>query len=91
MGFQGVEVYRESLVKYYRKNGIELKTNDIIVTTAGSEAITFAMMVGVKRRDESIVQTPFYTITMVRHDGRDKSDSHNTMRNRLCPAKQRSD
>jgi bifunctional pyridoxal-dependent enzyme with beta-cystathionase and maltose regulon repressor activities len=28
---------------------------------------------------------------MVRHDGRDKSDSHNTMRNRLCPAKQRSD
>jgi len=58
---QGVEVYRESLVKYYRKNGIELKTSDIIVTTAGSEAITFAMMVVGEVGDEIIVPEPFYT------------------------------
>lgn len=58
---QGVEVYRESLVKYYRHNGIELKVNDIIVTTAGSEAITFAMMVVGEVGEEIIVPEPFYT------------------------------
>ncbi len=58
---QGLEVYRESLVKYYQHNGIELNTSDIIVTTAGSEAITFAMMVVGEVGDEIIVPEPFYT------------------------------
>ncbi|GAB1468337.1 pyridoxal phosphate-dependent aminotransferase [Candidatus Cloacimonadota bacterium] len=58
---QGLEVYREGLVKYYQHQGIELKTNDIIITTAGSEAITFAMMVVGEVGDEIIVPEPFYT------------------------------
>jgi aspartate aminotransferase len=58
---QGLEVYREGLVKYYRHQGIELQTKDIIVTTAGSEAITFAMMVVGEVGDEIIVPEPFYT------------------------------
>ena len=58
---QGLEVYREGLVKYYQHQGIELKTSDIIITTAGSEAITFAMMVVGEVGDEIIVPEPFYT------------------------------
>lgn len=58
---QGLEVYREGLVEYYRHQGIELQTKDIIITTAGSEAITFAMMVVGEVGDEIIVPEPFYT------------------------------
>jgi aspartate aminotransferase len=42
---QGLDIYRQGLVQYYLKNGIALKESDIIVTTAGSEAVTFATMV----------------------------------------------
>lgn len=58
---QGLEVYRESLVKYYDHNGIDVEVNDIIVTTAGSEAIIFALMVVGEVGDEIIVPEPFYT------------------------------
>lgn len=58
---QGLEVYREGLVQYYRHYGINLKTEEIIVTTAGSEAITFAMMLVGDVGDEIIVPEPFYT------------------------------
>ena len=58
---QGIDVYRESLVHYYHNLGIELKVEDIIVTTGGSEAITFAMMVVGEVGDEIIVPEPFYT------------------------------
>ncbi|MBP7310649.1 MAG: aminotransferase class I/II-fold pyridoxal phosphate-dependent enzyme, partial [Candidatus Cloacimonetes bacterium] len=58
---QGLEVYREGLVKYYHHCGIDLQTHNIIVTTAGSEAITFAMMVVGDVGDEIIVPEPFYT------------------------------
>ena len=58
---QGIDLYRESLVHYYHNLGIELKVDDIIVTTGGSEAITFAMMVVGEVGDEIIVPEPFYT------------------------------
>ncbi|MCB5251849.1 MAG: pyridoxal phosphate-dependent aminotransferase [Candidatus Cloacimonadaceae bacterium] len=58
---QGLEVYQKSLVRYYAKHGVDLTTNDIIVTTAGSEAITFAMLVVANEGDEIIVPEPFYT------------------------------
>ena len=58
---QGLDVYRDGLVRYYHKHGIELKEDQIIVTTAGSEAITFAMMVVCNAGDEVIVPEPFYT------------------------------
>lgn len=58
---QGLEKYRQGLVRYYSRNGIELHTDEIIVTTAGSEAITFAMMVVCEAGDEIIVPEPFYT------------------------------
>ncbi len=58
---QGVDEYRHALVTYYRKNQIELHENEIIVTTAGSEAIVFAMMVICDDGDEIVVPEPFYT------------------------------
>jgi len=58
---QGLEVYQQGLVHYYQKHGIALQPRDIIVTTAGSEAITFAMLVVANEDDEIIVPEPFYT------------------------------
>ena len=58
---QGLDVYREGLVRYYQKYGISLKENQIIVTIAGSEAVTFAMYVTCEVGDEIIVPEPFYT------------------------------
>lgn len=58
---QGLDVYRDGLIKYYQKYGINLKENQIIVTIAGSEAVTFAMYVTCEAGDEIIVPEPFYT------------------------------
>lgn len=58
---QGLDLYREGLVKYYHRYHIELTPEDIIVTTGGSEAIIFAMMVTGEVGDEIIVPEPFYT------------------------------
>ncbi len=58
---QGLEVYRQGLLRYYAKQGINLISDDIIVTTAGSEAVTFAMYVVCEAGDEIIVPEPFYT------------------------------
>lgn len=35
--------YREKLAGYYKKQGIDVTANDIIVSTGGSEALLFAM------------------------------------------------
>ena len=58
---QGLDVYRTNLVRYYKKHGIEIQKEDIIVTTAGSEAIVFAMLVTCNEGDEIIIPEPFYT------------------------------
>ncbi len=58
---QGLDVYRQGLVQYYAHNSIALAEDEIIVTTAGSEAVTFAMLVVCGVGDEIIVPEPFYT------------------------------
>lgn len=58
---QGLDIYRQGLVEYYAKCGIQLAENEIIVTTAGSEAITFALMVVCGVGDEILIPEPFYT------------------------------
>src|SRR5690554_1709518 len=40
----GFESYRKKLTTYYKRSGIEINHNQIIVTTGGSEAILFAIM-----------------------------------------------
>ena len=58
---QGLHVYRENLLGYYEGHGISLEQEDIIVTTAGSEAIIFALLATCNPGDEIIVPEPFYT------------------------------
>jgi len=56
----GIESYREGLASYYRKNGIDITKNDIMVTTGGSEALTIGMMSCFNPGDEVIIPEPFY-------------------------------
>ncbi|MBN2460743.1 MAG: pyridoxal phosphate-dependent aminotransferase [Candidatus Cloacimonetes bacterium] len=58
---QGLDDYRTNLVNYYRRQKIEISADDIIVTTAGSEGIIFAMLVCCNPGDEIIIPEPFYT------------------------------
>ncbi len=56
----GNESYRKKLEEYYKKAGIEVSKDEIIVTAGGSEAIVFAMMACMDPGDEVIVPEPFY-------------------------------
>lgn len=56
----GFESYRKKLVEYYSRNNISVNTNQIIVTTGGSEAILFAIMSCMDPGDELIIPEPFY-------------------------------
>ncbi|MBM3314771.1 pyridoxal phosphate-dependent aminotransferase, partial [candidate division WOR-3 bacterium] len=57
----GLVSYRQGLVGYYERAGIKLSFDDILVTTAGSEAILFALDAVTDPGDEVIVPEPFYT------------------------------
>lgn len=58
---EGQRFYRETLAGYYRGLGLDVNSEDIFVTTAGSEAIIFAMAAVADPGDEIIVFEPFYT------------------------------
>ncbi len=53
--------YRKGLVDYYKSVNIDVDENDIIVTTGGSEAISFAFLSCLNPGDEVIIPEPFYT------------------------------
>ena len=48
-------------MNYYGRHNITIDVDDIIVTTAGSEAIIFAMLATCNQGDEIIIPEPFYT------------------------------
>ena len=56
----GMISYRKKLVEYYKKFGIEVTPEEMIVTTGGSEAILFAMNSCLDPGDEIIIPEPFY-------------------------------
>ena len=56
----GTEKYRRLLVGYYERAGIPAAFENIMVTTAGSEAILFALLSCMNPGDELIVPEPFY-------------------------------
>ena len=56
----GNESYRKKLVQYYKKAGIDVTPEQIIVTTGGSEAILFGFMACMDAGDEVIIPEPFY-------------------------------
>ncbi|MEN8799401.1 MAG: pyridoxal phosphate-dependent aminotransferase, partial [Flavobacteriaceae bacterium] len=57
---EGSEAYRIKLASYYAKQGIEVEAQDIIVTTGGSEALSFTMGTIADPGDEIIIPEPFY-------------------------------
>ncbi|MBT8206032.1 MAG: pyridoxal phosphate-dependent aminotransferase, partial [Eudoraea sp.] len=57
---EGSEQYRLKIAAYYAKLGIELQANEILVTTGGSEALSFAMGTIADFGDEIIIPEPFY-------------------------------
>ncbi len=57
---EGIRSFREKLVKYYHRFNIEVQVDDIIITTGGSEAVTFAFMSCLDPGDEIIVPEPAY-------------------------------
>lgn len=56
----GNESYRRKLVQYYKKVGIEVTHEQIIITTGGSEAILFGFFCCLNPGDEVIIPEPFY-------------------------------
>lgn len=56
----GFESYRNGLSAYYKANDIAINTEDIIITTGGSEALTFGFMTCFNPGDEVIIPEPFY-------------------------------
>lgn len=57
---EGILSFREKLVKYYDKFNIHVDTEDIIITTGGSEAVFFSFMACLDPGDEIIVPEPAY-------------------------------
>jgi len=56
----GNESYRRKLAGFYRSIGIDIDYTDLLITTGGSEAITFALMTCINPGDEVITSEPFY-------------------------------
>jgi aspartate aminotransferase len=56
----GNDSYRMKLAQYYIDRNLEVEPSEILITTGGSEAISFAFMVCFNPGDEIIVPEPFY-------------------------------
>jgi len=56
----GNETYRRKLVQYYKKVGIDITYEQIMITTGGSEAIMFGFFTCLNPGDEVIIPEPFY-------------------------------
>ncbi len=52
--------YRKKLSTYYKTVDIDVTPDEMLITTGGSEAITFAFMVTMNPGDEVIIPEPFY-------------------------------
>lgn len=57
----GLPEMKEAMVDYFGKYDIELKTENIVVTCGGSEAVSFAFSAVTDPGDEVIIPEPFYT------------------------------
>jgi aspartate aminotransferase len=57
---EGIRSFREKLAGYYHRFNIDVTADDIIITTGGSEAVTFAFMSCLDPGDEIIVPEPAY-------------------------------
>ncbi|MDD8016648.1 MAG: pyridoxal phosphate-dependent aminotransferase [Acidobacteriota bacterium] len=58
---QGFPELRRAIARYYNGIGVPLESEDLIITTGGSEAIHFSLSVVADPGDEIIVPEPYYT------------------------------
>lgn len=56
----GIESYRRKLAAHYQEINIKVDHTEILVTTGGSEAISFALMSTINPGEEVICPEPFY-------------------------------
>ncbi len=56
----GNETYRRKLAEYYQSIGIDVDHTEILITTGGSEALTFSFLSCLNPGDEVIIPEPFY-------------------------------
>ena len=56
----GYERYRKKLAKFYQNHNVSVATEDIMITTGGSEALLFALGSIMDPEDEVIIPEPFY-------------------------------
>ena len=52
--------YRQKLTQYYKRVGIDITADEILITTGGSEAILFGFFSCLNPGDEVIIPEPFY-------------------------------
>lgn len=57
---EGFASYRDGLANYYKSVGIAISSEDVMVTTGGSEALIFGFMTCMDPGDEIIIPEPFY-------------------------------
>ncbi len=57
---EGSEEYRNKLVTYYKKHRVNVTSDNIVVTTGGSEALLFTIGSITDPGDEIIIPEPFY-------------------------------
>lgn len=57
----GLQEYREALSRYYARYDIPVSPDQVFVTTAGSEALMFALLAVADTGDNVLVMEPFYT------------------------------
>lgn len=58
---QGLDILRDAISGYYDRDGINIDSKDVLITTGGSEAVFFALMITCDHGDEVICFEPFYT------------------------------
>ena len=57
---EGSDAFREKIAKYYQRLNLTVSATDIVVTTGGSEALSFALGALLDPDDELIIPEPFY-------------------------------
>ncbi len=57
---EGYESYREKFAGYYQRIGINVTKENFMITTGGSEALSFGMMSCLDEGDEVIIPEPMY-------------------------------
>ncbi|MFA5468586.1 MAG: pyridoxal phosphate-dependent aminotransferase [Sphaerochaetaceae bacterium] len=58
---EGDRALREAIPQYYRRFGVDIASDEILITTGGSEALQFTFLTLCDPQDEVIICEPYYT------------------------------